>query len=117
MGIMIEVRTIGLDLAYKGLLPGRDNDTAGISFAYASISSGISDLVKAQNAFDQASQPVPGSEAVIEATYQAALTPGLSAQPFFQYVMRPGGNATDPGKPNSRIQNAAILGLRVAATF
>jgi porin len=104
-------------LAYKGLLPGRDNDTAGVSFAYASISSGMSDLVKAQNAFNQASQPVPNSEVVIEATYQAAVTPGLSAQPFFQYVIRPGGNATDPDKPNSRIQNAAIFGLRVAATF
>jgi porin len=104
-------------LAYKGLLPGRDNDTAGVSFAYASMSSGMSDLVKAQNAFNQTSQPVPSSEAVIEATYQAAVTPWLSAQPFFQYVIRPGGNATDPDKPNSRIQNAAIFGLRVAATF
>jgi porin len=104
-------------LAYKGLLPGRDNDTTGVSFAYASMSSGMSDLVKAQNAFNQTSQPVPSSEALIEVTYQAAVTPGLSAQPFFQYIIRPGGNTTDPGKPNSRIQNAAILGLRVGATF
>jgi porin len=77
----------------------------------------MSDLVKAQNTVNQASQPVPSSEAVIEATYQSAFTPWLSAQPFFQYVIRPGGNATDPDKPTSRIQNAAIFGLRVAATF
>jgi porin len=106
-----------MGLAYKGLLPGRDDDTAGVSFAYASMSSGMSDLVKAENAFTAASQPIPSSEAVIETTYQAAVTPWLSAQPFFQYVIRPGGNAADPNKPNSRIQNAAVFGLRVAATF
>jgi len=106
-----------MGLAYKGLLPGRDNDTTGVSFAYASMSSGMSDLVRAQNAFTEASQPVPSSEAVIEATYQAAITPWLSAQPFFQYVIRPGGNVADPNKPGSRIQNAAIFGLRAVATF
>ncbi|WP_132527104.1 carbohydrate porin [Rhizobium sp. BK376] len=104
-------------LAYKGLLPGRDDDTAGVSFAYASMSSGLADLVNAQNAFTGASQPVPSSEAVIETTYQAAVTPWLSAQPFFQYVIRPGGNAADPDKPNTRIKNAAIFGFRAAATF
>ncbi|MDL2405823.1 carbohydrate porin [Rhizobium calliandrae] len=108
---------LDMGLAYKGLLPGRDDDTAGVSFAYASMSSGISDLVKAENALSGASQPVPSSEAVIETTYQAAITPWLSAQPFFQYVIRPGGNAADPNRPNSRIQNAAIFGLRAVATF
>ncbi|MDL2398740.1 carbohydrate porin [Rhizobium mayense] len=108
---------VDMGLAYKGLLPGRDDDTAGVSFAYASMSSGMSDLVKAENAFTGTSQPVPSSEAVIETTYQAAVTPWLSAQPFFQYVIRPGGNAADPNKPNSRIQNAAIFGLRAVATF
>lgn len=106
-----------LGLAYKGLLPGRDDDTAGVSFAYASMSSGMSDQVKAENAFTGTSQPVPSSEAVIEATYQAAVTPWLTAQPFFQYVIRPGGNAADPDKPNSRIRNAAIFGFRAVTTF
>lgn len=105
-------------LAYKGILPGRDNDIAGVSFAYARMSSGTVDLVKAENVFAEASpQPVPSSEAVIEATYQAAVAPWLSAQPFVQYVIRPGGNAADPNKPNSRIQNATIFGLRAVATF
>ncbi|QWW70084.1 carbohydrate porin [Rhizobium sp. WYJ-E13] len=106
-----------MGLAYKGLLPGRDDDTAGVSFAYASMSSGMSDLAKAENAFSGTSQPVPSSEAVIEATYQAAVTPWLSAQPFFQYVIRPGGNAADPDKPGSRIENAAIFGFRAVTTF
>lgn len=77
----------------------------------------MSDQVKAENAFNGTSQPVPSSEAVIEATYQAAVTPWMTAQPFFQYVIRPGGNAADPDKPNSRIQNAAIFGLRAVASF
>lgn len=108
---------VDMGLAYKGLLPGRDDDIAGVSFAYASMSSSLSDLVKGENAYAGVSQPVPSSEAVIETTYQAAVTKWLSAQPFFQYVIRPGGNAPDPSKPGSRIQNAAIFGLRAVVTF
>jgi porin len=108
---------VDLGLAYKGLLPGRDNDIAGIGFSYAGMSSGMKDQARAENTFGGTSQPIPSSEAVIEATYQAAVTPWLKAQPFFQYVIRPGGNAPDPDKPNSRIQNAAIFGMRAVASF
>ncbi|KQV70480.1 porin [Rhizobium sp. Root1220] len=104
-------------LSYKGLLPGRDNDTAGIGFAYANISSGVSSLARAGNAFSGTSQPVPTSEAVIELTYRATMTNGLTVQPFFQYVIRPGGNAPDPERPESPLGNAPVFGLRAAATF
>lgn len=104
-------------LTYKGLLPGRDDDTLGVGFAYAKMSSDLSDLARARNSFTRDSQPIPSSEAVIELTYQAAVTPWLSAQPFFQYVIRPGGNAPDPDKPGSPIGNASVFGLRVAGTF
>ncbi len=103
-------------LTYKGLLPGRDDDIAGVSFAYANLSSDRSDLIRAQNAIGGSSIPVPSSEAVIEATYQASLTAAFSLQPFFQYVIRPGGNVADPNN-GSRIRNAAIFGVRAAATF
>ncbi len=103
-------------LTYKGLLPGRDSDTVGISFAYASIGSGKTDLVKARNFFGSASQPLPSSEAVVEATYQATVTPYFYVQPFFQYVIRPGANTTITND-GSRIQNAPIFGLRAMATF
>ncbi|MDI7864242.1 carbohydrate porin [Rhizobiaceae bacterium n13] len=104
-------------LSYKGPFKGREADVAGIAFAYAHISDDVADLTEATNALDGTSTPVPTSEAVIEITYQAAITPALSVQPFFQYIIRPGGRAADPNRPGSAIPNATVLGLRVAATF
>lgn len=104
-------------LAYKGPFKGRDNDTVGIAFAYASMSSDLADQARAENSLSGTPGPIPQSEAVIEASYQAAVTPWFSLQPFFQYVIRPGGNAPDPDRPGSAIRNAAIFGFRTAATF
>ncbi|PZM08092.1 carbohydrate porin [Rhizobium tubonense] len=108
---------LDMGLTYKGPLPGRDSDTIGVGFAYANIGGAVSELAKATNAFMDRSQPIPSSEAVVEVTYQAAITQALSIQPFFQYVIHPGGNATDPKKPGSSIPNAAVLGVRTSATF
>jgi porin len=107
---------LDMGLAYKGLVRGRDNDTVGVAFAYANIG-GVADLARARNTFEDDSDPIPNSEAVVEVTYQAAITPSLTIQPFFEYVIRPGGNAPNPNKPNSSIQDAAVFGIRTAATF
>lgn len=103
-------------LTYKGLLPGRGDDIAGISYAFAHASSGARDFAKTENTFG-GSVPEPTAEQVIEITYQAAVTPALSLQPFFQYIIRPGANAEDPDKPGKTIPNATVVGLRAAATF
>lgn len=106
-----------LGLTYKGLLPGRDDDIAGLAFAYAQLSDGAIEIVEAENAFGGLSQPVPTAEAVIEATYQIAVTSAVSVQPFLQYVIHPGGNAEDPETPGEPIPNATILGARLALSF
>jgi len=103
-------------LVYKGLIPGRDDDSAGVGIAFAKRSSGAANIVKAQKAFSGTSVPTPTSEVIIEATYQASLSQWFSIQPFFQYVIRPGGNVINP-ENGERVQNAAIFGLRAAATF
>ena len=61
--------------------------------------------------------PVRSSETVIEATYQAQITPWWQVQPDFQYVVNPGGGIADPNHPSRRVGDAAVLGLRSVITF
>ena len=90
-------------LSYKGLIPGRADDTAGIGFGYAQLSNGARSSLK-----DSGSNPA-GSEMVVEFTYQARITPSLVVQPDLQYIINPGGT-TD-------LNNAFVIGARAALTF
>ena len=57
-------------------------------------------------------------KAVIEATYQAVLGPGVTVQPDVQYVFRPGGGVPNPRDPNgARIKNAAVFGVRATVRY
>jgi Carbohydrate-selective porin len=90
-------------LVYTGPIPGRDNDNAGLAFAYAGLTPGA-----ARTLFDDGSRRV-GAEMVLEATYTAQITPWLHIQPDAQYIMRPGGTGD--------LGNAFVLGGRVSVTF
>lgn len=105
-------------IAYKGLLPGRSDDTVGVAFALSRIS-------RDARAFDAdtiLATGVPGprrsSEAVLEATYQAVLGPGVTLQPDVQYIFRPSGGILNPRDPDAgRIRNAAVFGLRTTIRY
>ena len=90
-------------LSYKGLIPGRDDDTLGIGWGYAQLSNGARASLK-----DEGSNPA-GAEMVVELTYQARLCPSLVIQPDLQYIINPGGT-TD-------LNNALVIGMRAAVTF
>jgi porin len=95
----------------KGLIPGRDNDTAGIGFGYAGISSRLAN-------FDRDSgNPARTSESFIELTYQYQWTPWWQIQPDFQYTFNPGGGIANPANPAQRLHDEAVLGVRTNITF
>jgi porin len=105
-------------IAYKGLIPGRPDDTFGISAAYARISDSVRGLDRDTIFFTGAPQPVRNAEALIEVTYQAQVVPGWTVQPDFQYVFHPGGGVVNPFDPNgARIKNAAIFGARTTIRY
>jgi len=83
-------------LSYTGLLPGRDDDVAGLGFVYAKHAGDITDAVKSH-------------EAVIEATYRIQLTPAIYLQPDIQWVNRPSGD--------TNTSDALVFGLRAGFTF
>ena len=118
---------------YKGLIPGRGDDTFGVSFGYAQISQRARNLDRdtrlfaAADAFDPdfgafnytgPALPVRSSEALLEVTYQAQIIPGWTIQPDFQYVIRPSGGIPNDRDPNGTvIKNAAIFGIRSTMRF
>jgi porin len=110
---------IDAGLTWKGMIAGRDADTAGIGIGYALVGSALRDAAGEQNALST-SFPRRSGESIIEISYQAVLLPGWTLQPLVQYVARPGGGITDStqaGPPYRRIGNEMVLGLRSVMTF
>lgn len=94
---------VGAGAVYTGLVPGRDEDRLGVAVAAAGAGHDY------ELAAREAGTPVRGWEVALEATYEAKLTPWLSIQPDFQYIVNPG---LDPS-----LDNAIVLGTRVQITF
>jgi porin len=90
-------------LTYRGLIPGRDDDTLGVAFAYAQLSNGARQSLR-----DEGSRPI-GAEMVLEVTYQAQITKWLIIQPDLQYILNPGATSDSA--------NALVVGARAAVTF
>ncbi|SEP24099.1 porin, OprB family [Methylobacterium sp. ap11] len=102
-------------LAYKGLLPGRPNDTVALGVIYSRIGPAARAFDRDTILFGQGTGPIRSSEVVIEATYQAEVLPGYTLQPDLQFVMRPGGGlADDAGR---RLKNATVMGLRATINY
>ncbi len=103
-------------VTYKGLVPGRGSDTAGLAVGYARISDTASkldsDTIAAGGVI-----PVRRHETVLEATYQAQIAPWWQVQPFAQYVFNLNGGVADPLRPARRLRDAAVLGTRTSITF
>jgi len=80
--------------SYRGLVPGRDKDTAGFALYYGGFS-----------------RDLPGQtyELVLEWTYAIALTRWLTIQPDLQYVINPGGR--------SSVGNAVVAGAQLTVEF
>jgi porin len=104
-------------VTYKGLVPGRDDDTLGFGVVYARVSDRARQLDRDTGFYSGASYPVRGSETALELTYQAQLAPWWIVQPDVQYVFNPGGGIPDPNRPGKRVGDAAVFGLRTVVTF
>lgn len=97
---------------------GRDDDTVGLGMGYAHVSGRASDLDRDSGILGGFRGPVRSGEYFVELTYQYQLTPWCQVQPDFQYVFNPGGGVANPESSSGRrVQDEAIIGLRVNITF
>jgi porin len=71
-----------------------------------------------QNAFGPA-WPARSFEALLTAVYQYEVRGGWTVQPNFQYIVHPGGGATNPlgNNPAKVLRNAEVFGLRTVLKF
>ncbi len=102
---------------YKGIVPGRVNDTLGLGIGYARVSDTASQLDSDIARPSGSAFPIRRSETVLELTYQAVVAPWLTVQPDFQYVFNPGGGVPNPQAPTRAVGDAAVLGLRATIVF
>ena len=104
-------------VTYKGAF-GRENDTVGLGLAWARVS----DTARANDAATAAASPgvfspIRSSEVALELTYQAQVAPWLTVQPVAQYIFNPGGGVVNPNRPDRRVGDAAVFGIRTTVAF
>jgi porin len=98
-------------------LQGRDNDSAGIDFGVGKVGSGVVAYDRAIASYSNSAYPVQGVETLIEATYQAQITPWWQVQPDIQYVINPGAGIPDPLDASRRLRNELVVGVRTNIDF
>ena len=102
---------------WKGAIPGRDADTAGVGVALARISDTAAKLDSDIAFYTGQPYPIRRFEALLELTYQAQIAPWWQVQPDAQYVFNPNGGVPDPRNPRKRVGDAAVFGVRTNVTF
>ena len=104
-------------LTWKGAIPSRDSDTAGIGFGLARTSDAASALDSDTRRATGGTYPIRRHESVLELTYQAQIAPWWQLQPTAQYVFNINGGVNNPLAPTKRLNDAAVVGLRTNFTF
>ncbi|MDP8263224.1 MAG: carbohydrate porin [Candidatus Ancaeobacter aquaticus] len=94
---------IDAGVIYRGLIPSRDHDLAGVNIAYGKWSSDLRD-------HDRDIGLTPRAyEISIDFTYRVMVNDWMFVQPDAQFIIRPGGTGETP--------NALALTFRVGVTF
>jgi porin len=104
---------------FIGLSEDRPNDKFGIAAGYAHVSRRAQALDADFRALMGATWPQRSFEGLFTAVYQYDVRAGWTLQPNLQYILHPGGGATDPlaDKPGQVLRNALVLGLRTTLKF
>ena len=102
-----------------GLSEQRPHDRFGVAVGYARVSSRARELDADFRALNSTDWPIRSSEKLLTAVYQYELRSGWTLQPNFQYIVRPGGGATNPlgNMPGIRLKDASVFGLRTTVKF
>ena len=102
-----------------GLSDKRPKDKFGIAFGYAHVSSHAQALDADFQQLMGPAWPQRSFESLLTAVYQYEVRSGWTLQPNFQYIVHPGGGATDPlgVNPGKLLKDAAVFGLRTVLKF
>src|ERR1700759_4527657 len=106
-------------IEFVGLSDSRQKDKFGIAAAYARVSPWARALDADFQQLAGPAWPVRSAETLFTAVYQYEVRGGWTLQPNFQYIVHPGGGATNPLQPGAGrvLKDAAVLGLRTVVKF
>ena len=110
-------RYIDGGIGFKGLFPGRADDTLTLAVAHSKISKDAVVLDRDTLRLNGPPYPIRNGETVFELSYIAQLAPWWTLQPGIQYIVRPGGNVPDPSEPSRAVGNAFLIGARSTVSF
>jgi porin len=97
-------------IGFKGLVPGRADDTLTIAAAHSKISKDAAALDRDTLALNGPPYPIRNGETVFELSYIAQLAPWWTLQPDIQYIVHPGGNVPHPIESSRTVGNAFLIG-------
>lgn len=101
---------------FKGLLPGRADDTLTFGVSYAKISGDVVGLDRDTLAINGAPYAVRDHEMVFELSYAAQLAKWWVVQPDLQYIIHPSGGQ-NPNDPTQTLDHAFVVGVRSTIQF
>jgi porin len=106
-------------IEFIGLAENRPDDKFGVAAGYAHISRRAQQLDSDFQRFVSPGWPQRTFEGLVTAVYQYQVRDGWTLQPNFQYIIHPGGGATNPSGafPGHPLKNAAVFGLRTTLKF
>jgi porin len=107
-------------IEFVGLSDNRPKDKFGLALAYARVSPLAQALDADFRILNGRGWPARSYEGLLTAVYQYEVRAGWTLQPNFQYIVHPGGGATNPlgaNQPGLPLRNAAVLGLRTVVKF
>jgi porin len=107
-------------IEFVGLSDKRPKDKFGIAAAYARVSPWAQALDTDFQRLNGATWPVRSYEGLFTAVYQYEIRSGWTLQPNFQYIVHPGGGATNPlgtNQPGKVLKDAAVFGVRTVVKF
>jgi porin len=104
---------------FIGLNDARPDDKFGIAAGYAHVSKRAQTLDADYRALVDPNWPTRSFEGLLTAVYQYHIRDGWTLQPNVQYIIHPGGGATDPSGPlaGKALKNASVFGLRTTLKF
>jgi porin len=107
-------------IEFVGLSDKRPKDKFGIAAAYARVSPWAQALDTDFQRLNGTTWPLRSYEALFTAVYQYEVRSGWTLQPNFQYIVHPGGGATNPlgaNQPGKVLKDAAVFGVRTVLKF
>jgi porin len=104
---------------FNGMSEERPDDKIGLAAGYAHISQRAQQLDLDYQHYISPDWPQRSFEGLLTVVYQCQLRDGWTVQPNVQYILHPGGGATNPTGPlpGRTLKNATVFGMRTTVKF